>query len=73
MSTQITQTPLYGSPTNGALPVGQNIIFTVFNNFAVTNKFNVKYKAEVHIGKAPINLSISEQLIATFKTTPNNV
>lgn len=73
MSTQITQTPLYGGPDNGALPVGQNIIFTVFNNFAVTNKFNVKYKAEVHIGNAPINLSIAEQLIATFKTTPNNV
>ena len=72
MPTNIIQTPLYGDANNGATPVGQNIIFTVQNTNVVENYYNVKYVAEVHIGTEPINLSVADQLIATFKTTPNN-
>ena len=68
MATLIKQKPLYN-----ILPVGQQVIFTVENTNAVTNFFNVKYLAEVHIGSSPIDLSTSNQLIGTFKTTPNNV
>lgn len=68
MATLIKQKPLFD-----VLPVGQQVIFTVENTNAVTNFFNVKYLAEVHIGSSPIDLSTSNQLIGTFKTTPNNV
>ena len=66
MATEIRQKPLYTF-----LPVGQQIIFTVEND-AVDNYFNVKYIAELHISLRPINLSTSDDLIGTFKTTPNN-
>tara|TARA_R110000824_G_scaffold5226_7_gene24315 strand:+ start:1837 stop:3312 length:1476 start_codon:yes stop_codon:yes gene_type:complete len=71
MAVEITQTPLYGDSQNGALPVGQQIIFTI-NSSYITSYFNLKYLAEVHISDIPINLSTSDALVATFKTTPNN-
>ena len=67
MATEIRQKPLYTF-----LPVGQQIIFTVENTDAVDNYFNVKYIAELHINTHAINLSTSDNLIASFKTTPNN-
>ena len=67
MATNIRQKPLYN-----VLPVGQQVIFTVENDNAVDTKWNVKYIAELHIGTSQINLSTSNDLIATFKTTPNN-
>ncbi len=67
MATEIRQKPLYN-----ILPVGQQIIFTVENTDAVDNYFNVKYIAELHINTHAINLSTSDNLIASFKTTPNN-
>jgi len=67
MSTYIRQTPLYD-----VLPVGQQIVFTVENTFQTQNRFNVKYLAEVHVSDLPINLSVADNLVATFKTTPNN-
>ena len=71
MAVTINQKPLYGDSQNGALPVGQQIIFTI-NSSYITSYFNLKYLAEVHISDAPINLSTSTDLVATFKTTPNN-
>ena len=67
MATEIRQKPLYN-----ILPVGQQVIFTIENTDAVDNYFNVKYIAELHISLRPINLSTSDDLIGTFKTTPNN-
>ena len=67
MATNIRQKPLYT-----ILPVGQQVIFTVENTNALDTKWNVKYIAELHIGSDSINLSTSDDLIATFKTTPNN-
>jgi hypothetical protein len=72
MAILITQTPLYGDSQNGALPVGQQIIFTVSHPNIIQTYWNVKYLAEVHISQVPINLSTSDALVATFKTTPNN-
>ena len=66
MATLIRQKPLYN-----ILPVGQQVIFTVENTNATGQYWNVKYLAEVHIGSSPIDLSTSNQLIGTFKTTPN--
>ena len=59
-------------PLEATLPVGQEIIFVVSNSTAVANQLKVKFIAEVHIGSTPINLSSADNLIATFKTTPNN-
>jgi hypothetical protein len=68
MATIIEQRPLYS-----ILPVGQDLIFTVSNNTIVATELNVKFIAEVHISStfAP-NLSNANDLIGTFKTTPNN-
>ena len=67
MATLINQKPLYDT-----LPVGQQIIFTVFNLSAVQNNFNVKYVAEVHVDNSAIDIDAGGHLVATFKTTPNN-
>ena len=68
MATLIEQKPLYDQ-----LVVGQDIIFTVSNSGIVSNQSNVKFIAEVHISNdLPPNLSVSTDVIGTFKTTPNN-
>ena len=64
----IEQKPLYT-----ILPVGQEIIFVASNATAVANEFKVKFIAEVHISTtAPPDLTIPDDLIGTFRTTPNN-
>ena len=77
MPVQIEQKPLYGesvAPNFGAAPVGQQLIFTISDGGTgyLTNFFNVKFLAEVHVSSTPINLSTVDDLVATFKTTPNN-
>ena len=68
MATLIQQKPLYDQ-----LVVGQDIIFTVSNTGIVSGESNVKFIAEVHISNnLPPNLSVSTDVIGTFKTTPNN-
>ena len=69
MATDITQFPRYTY-----LPVGQDVIFTVSNNDVLTNTdfINVKFIAEVHISSGEvINLSNNNNVVGTFKTTPN--
>ena len=68
MATLIEQHPLYN-----ILPVGQDVIFTLSNSSVVSTFTNVKFCAEVHISSGtPINLSTTNDLVGTFKTTPNN-
>jgi hypothetical protein len=67
MANNIAQKPLYN-----ILPVGQQIIFTIENSSIVNNYWNVKFLAELHVSRLPINLSSSSDVIGTFKTTPNN-
>ena len=73
MGLEIKQQPLYGNATNGAAPVGQQIVFTVNNLMNYLNLyFNVKYLAELHVSNTTIDVSSSDNLVAVFKTTPNN-
>ena len=73
MGVTIEQSILYGNADNGAAPVGQNLVFTVNNDaLYLSLYFNVKYLAELHVSNTPIDLSTTESLVATFKTTPNN-
>jgi len=55
------------------LPVGQDIIFAVSNVNIVAQELKVKFVAQVHISSGqPPNQSTNTDLVATFKTTPNN-
>jgi hypothetical protein len=68
MATIIEQIPLYS-----LLPVEQDIIFTVSNNTVVATETKVKFIAEVHISSQfPVSLGNNNNLVGTFKTTPNN-
>tara|TARA_R110002153_G_scaffold236973_2_gene391095 strand:+ start:51 stop:1442 length:1392 start_codon:yes stop_codon:yes gene_type:complete len=68
MATIIEQHPQFNT-----LTVGQDVIFTVSNSPIVSTYTGVKIRAELHISNtfAP-NLSVANDLVATFKTTPNN-
>ena len=68
MATIIQQHPEFN-----VLPVGQDVIFAVSNTPIVATEIGVKIRAELHISNtfAP-NLSVATNLVATFKTTPNN-
>jgi hypothetical protein len=68
MATIIEQRPQYD-----ILPVGQDVIFTVSNSTIVANETKVKFIAEVHISSQfAVSLGNTNNLIGTFKTTPNN-
>ena len=62
-------------PRHTYLPAGQDVIFTVSNNNVVGNSnfIKVKFIAEVHISSLlPVNLGNNNDVIGTFKTTPNS-
>tara|TARA_R110000824_G_scaffold86166_4_gene213472 strand:- start:612 stop:1991 length:1380 start_codon:yes stop_codon:yes gene_type:complete len=64
----IDQRPLYK-----VLPIGQQIMFSVSETNTVATRFKVKFVAEVRVSSsAGINPNSSDDLIGTFKTTPNN-
>ena len=68
MAVSIDQRPLYK-----VLPIGQQIMFSVSEPTTVANIFKVKFVAEVRVSSsAGINPNSSDDLIGTFKTTPNN-
>jgi len=68
MATTITQKPRYSN----AVPVGQEIIFTISNNNIVAQFTNISFQADVYIsnGTPP---TVTGSPLATFKTKPNNV
>ena len=66
MATLIQQELLYTLS-----PVGQQVMFTLSNTAIVNNNFNVKFCAAVHISTDAITLSNNNDLVGTFKTTPN--
>ena len=68
MATLIQQELLYQ-----LAPVGQQIMFTLSNNTIVNNNFNVKFCAAIHVSQAALTLTNNNDLIGTFKTTPNGV
>ena len=67
MAVTIAQKPLYD-----VLPIGQQVIFAISEDTIVATKFKVKFVAEIHVSNTTINLSNNDDLIGTFKTTPNN-
>jgi len=71
MALYIVQQPL-NSTEFKPTPVGQQLIFAVRDTWAVTNRFNVKYIADVHISTGAIDLNTTTDRIGVFKTTPNN-
>jgi len=72
--TIIEQRPLPNPGTiDTVIPVGQEIIYTVSNSQVVSNFRRVKFIAEVYISNLnPPNSSMTNDLVGTFKTTPNN-
>jgi len=61
------------SPSVLTLPVGQDIIFVISNDTAVANESKVKFGVEIHVSNStPPNVSTANDLLGTFKTTPNN-
>jgi hypothetical protein len=74
MATIIEQQPLSNPGTaDKVLPVGQEIIYTVSNSSVVSSFTRVKFIAEVHISNStPPNPNTTNDLVGTFKTTPNN-
>ena len=68
MATTIEQKPRYSN----AVPVGQEIIFTISNNNIVSQFTNVTLQADVFISDFTTS-SLTGTPLATFKTKPNNV
>jgi len=59
-------------PIGTYLPVGQDLMFVVSNQTAVANETRVKFCVDIHIAKTIPNPSSTNDLVGTFKTTPNN-
>ena len=60
-------------PKGNTQVVGQEIIFVVSNDTAVADELRVKFGVEVRISNETIpNTAVSDDLIGTFKVTPNN-
>ena len=69
----MSQTLIEQAPLFQYLPVGQDVIFAVSNTSIVSSFTGVKFIAEVHISSNGIpNLSTNNDVVGTFKTTPNN-
>jgi len=64
----IEQEPIYPQ-----VPAGLPLIFVVSNDTAVAGELKVKFIAEVHVSSTtPVDLSNTNDLVASFKSTPNN-
>ena len=62
MALYIVQAPL-NTTAFKPTPVGQQLIFAVRDTWAVTNRFNVKYIADVHISTGAIDLNTTTDRI----------
>lgn len=71
MSIVLNQYPYLSTSSQGAQPIGQQIIYSITNNNSLTTRFNVKYLATVYVSNQAINTTAMSP-IGTFKTTPNN-
>tara|TARA_Y100001963_G_scaffold156018_1_gene248545 strand:+ start:1030 stop:2463 length:1434 start_codon:yes stop_codon:yes gene_type:complete len=66
--TIIEQAPLYN-----IAPIGQEMMFVVSNDDAVTNQLNVKFIVRIYVSSTtPPVLSDPDDVIGSFKVTPNN-
>ena len=68
MSIAIDQKPLYR-----VIPIGQQVMFSVSDPVIVASMYKVKFVAEVRVSNnLNIDPNLPDDLIGTFKTTPNN-
>ena len=66
--TKIEQAPLYN-----IAPIGQEMMFVVSNDDAVTNQLNVKFIVRIYVsGTTPPVIADPDDVIGSFKVTPNN-
>ena len=66
--TIIEQAPLYN-----IAPIGQEMMFVVSNDDAVTNQLNVKFIARIYVSSTtPPVIADPDDVIGSFKVTPNN-
>ena len=71
MSTIIEQQPYQFGQSATAIPVGQNVVFTVSNNSLVATKFNTKFIARLRVSAWEIIPSTVQQVVAITKVNPN--
>jgi len=71
MATIIEQQPYQFGQSRVAIPVGQNVVFTVSNNTIVANKFNTKFIARLRVLEYAINPNSTSQIVAITKVNPN--
>tara|TARA_Y100001963_G_scaffold140039_1_gene206599 strand:- start:305 stop:1744 length:1440 start_codon:yes stop_codon:yes gene_type:complete len=67
MALTIEQQPKYN-----LLPVGQEIIYTIYDNTAISGNYKIKYIAEVYINNRSSNLTATANRVAVLKATPNS-
>ena len=67
MALTIEQQPKYN-----LLPVGQEIIYTIYDNTAISGNYKIKYIAEVYINNQSSNLTATANRVAVLKATPNS-
>ena len=66
--TKIEQAPLYT-----IAPIGQEMMFVVSNDDAVVNQLNVKFVVRIYVsGTTPPVIADPDDVIGSFKVTPNN-
>ena len=66
--TKIEQAPLYN-----IAPIGQEMMFVVSNDDAVVNQLNVKFVVRIYVsGTTPPVIADPDDVIGSFKVTPNN-
>ena len=66
--TKIEQAPLYN-----IAPIGQEMMFVVSNDDAVTNQLNVKFIVRIYVSSTtPPVIADPDDVIGSFKVTPNN-
>ena len=58
-------------PKYNLLPVGQEIIYTVHDNTAISGNFKIKYIAEIYVNNVSSNLMVTANRVAVLKASPN--
>ena len=58
-------------PKYNLLPVGQETIYTVHDNTAISGNFKIKYIAEIYVNNVSSNLMVTANRVAVLKASPN--
>jgi len=58
-------------PKYDLLAVGQDIIYTIHDNTAISGNFKIKYIAEIYVNNVSSNLMVTANRVAVLKASPN--